>query len=170
MAGAPLAGLTVDVLLQVSWCRFVRRSGLLRSIIVGFAGGLLVTGFLCVWCTFQLELTPVDTAGQLLANLATFMALGYGYFHFLNLGETARRVRLLRELVEADGSLSPKELYRRYNAQTMVRARLDRLIKAGQVILQDGRYCLGNSTLLFSARIIEIMKLVVLGKRSEFDP
>ena len=46
--------------------------------------------------------------------------------------------------------------------------RINRLLSTGQITLRAGRYYLARRTVLYMARVIVLMKLVVLGKRSEF--
>jgi hypothetical protein len=56
------------------------------------------------------------------------MALGYCFFHFINLGETACRIRILIELSESDYGLSRNEILERYDASYVVNVRLQRMI------------------------------------------
>jgi hypothetical protein len=95
--------------------------------------------------------------------------LGYCYFHFINLGETARRVRIVRELLEAGGSLTRTELLARYNADEMIRVRFSRMLKNKQVIERNGRYYIGVPLLLWMAEALALMKRIFLKKRSEYD-
>jgi hypothetical protein len=165
LALTPLAGLAVNVASQVVLCRAVRSLGLLRSLVLGFAVGLLCALGLTLWTGNSLELARTELAAQFLVNGLTTAALGYCYFHFVNLGETARRVRILRELVEAGGSLPRAELLKRYNAQDMVRQRLGRLLRSGQVVVRDGRYVMGKQTVLRMARAVDLVGRLV-GLRS----
>ncbi len=151
---SPAAGLAVNCAAQVLACRL--GCGLLRSIYLGFAAG----GAACALISGH--------GADLLAALVTYAALGYCYFHFLNLGETARRVRLVRELAEAGpAGLTRRELLARYNAVMMVRARLDRLIKNSQVSERDGRYYAGKPGILYAAKALSAMKALLLGRGRE---
>jgi predicted transcriptional regulator len=102
-------------------------------------------------------------------NIASYSALGYCYFHFVNLGETARRIRLLSELNESKNGLSVDEILQRYNAKEIIENRLSRLLKSGQVIHKDNRYYIGKPVMLFMSKMIVLAKLFILGKSSEFD-
>jgi hypothetical protein len=170
LACAPVIGLAANVGVQIASYRLAGRRGLLTSVVAGFAAGLVATAVVVIATCVVGEEGAGVTAAQLVLNLATAGALGYGYFHFINLGETARRVRILREFVEAGGALSPQEVLERYNAQAIVQVRLGRLLKTGQVTLRDGRYYIGRTTVLTMARIMEALKVLVLGRRSEFEP
>jgi hypothetical protein len=154
MVLAPVAGLAVNVIAQVALFRLRPVVGLLRSIYVGFALGLAAAlGLTAVACR-QMGSPLGDAMGQGLVNGLTAGALGYGYFHFLNLGETARRIRILREVVEAGGTLTAGDLLQRYNARMMVEQRLARLLRNGQVVVREGRYALGRPTVLRMARAL----------------
>jgi hypothetical protein len=166
---APAVGLSVDVAAQIALFRGCRAIGLLRSEFGGFIAGAAATAALSWRAAMARPLPSTEGIAFLVANLAIFAALGYGYFHFVNLGETARRVRILRELAAAGGTLTREELFRRYNGAEIVRIRLERLLATGQIVLRNGCYCIGNHTLLRMARLIQLMKLLLLGKRSEFD-
>jgi hypothetical protein len=111
---------------------------------------------------------PPELISLFIVNLVTFSALGYGYFHFINLGVTARRIRLLIELMESEGGLAYEELLQKYNAREMVDNRLGRLLDSGQVVLTEGKYFIGKPVMLLMAKAMVAMKLLVLGKRSEF--
>lgn len=151
---SPVAGLAVNCAAQVLLCR---RSGkLLNSVYRGFAGGAAACALAC---GFGQELAPA---------LITYGALGYCYFHFINLGETARRIRIVRELAEAGpAGLSRDELLSRYNARIMVEARFKRLVNNAQVVERDGRYYSGKPAVLLMARTLSLIKKVLLGRDRE---
>ncbi|OGR69977.1 MAG: hypothetical protein A2089_11530 [Elusimicrobia bacterium GWD2_63_28] len=153
-AASPLVGLAFNCLVQVLACRRDRR--LLRSVYRGFAGGAAACALAC---GFGEELPPA---------LVTYAALGYCYFHFINLGETARRVRLMRELAEAGpAGLGKEELLSRYNARTMVEARFRRLLDNSQVVERNGRYYVGKPAVLWMARLVLLLKKLLLGRAGE---
>jgi len=62
-----------------------------------------------------------------------------------------------------------KEILSRYNAKSVVEMRIRRLINSGQITYNNGRYYIGSPVLLLMAKIIITMKLIILGKKSEFD-
>lgn len=168
MALAPVAGLTVHCLGLLACYRLVPRLGLLKAFLAGFAAGLLAALLLTLTGAVRQDLSIVETLGHLTANSLAYGALGYGLFHFINLGETARRIRILREFLDAGGTLDLDEVLRRYNAAMIVQHRIERLLRNRQIVMRDGRYFIGRRTVLHMARIITFMKLLVLGKSSEF--
>ena len=156
----PVVGLALNVLAQLVSYRLTR--GYLPSILIGFSAGLVGLA------AAEFYASPIPWApeipGLIAANILTYGALGYGYFHFLNLGETARRVRLLRELHEAGGALSESEILARYNAAMIVGVRVQRLLRSEQIVCHEGRYHIGKPLLLAAARTLAFLKQVLLGK------
>jgi hypothetical protein len=166
MALAPLAGLAANCAVQLTSFRLLRVK-LLKSIVIGFGAGLAVDAALVCWACALASARPSDWVGQIAVTLLTVAALGYGYFHFINLGETARRVRILREFVEAGGTLDEAGLLRRYNGAQIVQIRLQRLLSSGQVSLREGRYALCDPTVARMASIIRLLKQLLLGRSGE---
>jgi hypothetical protein len=166
---SPLLGLLTNVVVQLSRCRHSRKGGLLRSVFEGFVSGyvavLAVEGAYCFSATLDL----VECLGQITLSTITYVALGYGYFHFINLGETGRRVRILRELWESQDGLSVGELLTRYNASGIFGIRLQRMINNEQIQLRDNRYYIGKPVMLYMAKAMVMMKLILLKKRGEFE-
>ncbi len=159
----PIIGLIVNLLFQIISVRFISKIGLLKSILLGFVMGILSVYILTL-------LTPIkDVIEMLITNLIIYAALGYGYFHFINLGETARRVRILRELYDAKEGLSMQEILGRYNAKEIVEKRINRLMNNRQIIYRDNKYYIGSPAILIIAKAIVALKLIILGEKSEFD-
>lgn len=158
---SPIISLGINVSSQVLISRYVDKLGLLKSIFVGFAMGAVTL--------LTIELYSLDYVPSVVVNILTYSALGYCYFHFVNLGETARRIRLVRELAGSENGLSEEEILQRYNAEEIVTRRLGRLIKNGQIICKNNRYYIGKPLMLFISKLIVSMKILILSKRSEFD-
>lgn len=150
----PVLGLLINTAVQI----IVSRAGcsLLRSVFAGFGAGFLIVAVLS-GMTLNLP-----------GDLICYCALGYCYFHFINLGETARRIRLIRELYEHAEALSEDELLSFYNSREILAVRMKRLLGNGQLLFKDGRYLTGRPTMLLISRLIMLMKLIVTGKESEF--
>lgn len=160
----PVVCLGLNVVAQVLVFRLAPRWGLLKSIVAGFCLGLVAVIALEVWIDSPLADAGPAAWGMLAANAVLYVALGYGYFHFVNLGETARRVRILRELYAAPDGLSEPDLLRQYNADHVVHLRLQRLLRNRQLLLSHGRYTLGRPTLLLFARLLLALKWLLLEK------
>lgn len=166
---SPILGLGINVVCQVCYYRYVKNVSLLRSTFFGFLCGVMILLGIEAAYIKHFALSLLETLPYIMVNAISYMALGYCYFHFINLGETARRIRLLRELSESGDGLSMDEILQRYNAKEIVENRLNRLLKSGQIIYKDDRYYIGKPTMLFISQAIIFLKLLILGKKSEFD-
>ncbi len=165
----PVLGMAVNVMFQLLSVRLVPGLGVLRSVFTGFAiGGLSVLSAEFYLSGGQLT-GEMDVVPMIIANLIIYGSLGYCYFHFINLGITARRIRILRELYVSGEGLSLNELLKLYNAGDMIDKRLDRLLGSGQIVCKDNKYHIGKPVMLLISKTIVAMKLVILGKKSEFD-
>lgn len=162
---APILGLTMLCLAHAAFCRWRRNSEGLNGLVwAGWAGALgvaLVEFFL--WFR-GVPLSGV-LASALLVDFPVYALLAYGYANFFNLGESSVRVRIYRELVQAGGrGLDRRDLLERYDEEAMFRARLVRLVAAGDLEETGGRYRLGQMRLLWVARIIFALQRMVLGR------
>ena len=167
---SPVLGLLINVVSQILTFRVFSGLSLLKSIFLGFAIGFVwVLSFQVYIAITYAESGWGNQSLLLLTNLIIYGALGYCYFHFANLGETARRIRLVRELVDSPNGLSMEEILERYNSRKMVDVRLERLINNGQIYVKNERYFVRPSIMLTISKIIVLMKQLILGKKSEFD-
>lgn len=166
---APVIGLILNVLFQVFGFRYISGIGLLKSIFLGFLAGFFSVVALESYIFFTLSNSIQNFIAIIIVNLMTYSALGYCYFHFLNLGETARRIRIVRELYDTGGGLSLEGILERYNAGDIVHKRVERLLNNGQISEKNGRYYVGSPVMLIMAKIMVALKLIFLGKKSEFD-
>jgi len=165
----PLVCLALNIFVQIFSFRFFSKIGLLKSVFSGFISGFFLL------CVLELsipagELISVkETAGFFIAHFVTYVSLGYCYFHFVNLGETARRIRILREFRDSPEGLDLEQLLARYNAKEIVDRRVQRLIKNSQIILKNDKYYTAKPVMLLIAKILVALKWMILGKKSEFD-
>ncbi len=166
----PVAALAVNAATQLLLVRSFPGRGIAPSIGGGFLAGLVAVAAGAAFPPAGAPATLLDGAATALADLLAYLCLSYCYFNFLNLGITARRIRLLIELLEAPGGLCWEEILQRYGAAQMVHARLGRLLAGGQVRESGGRYTIGAPLLLTAARVIILLKVLFLGTRSEFEP
>ena len=166
---APILGLLVNTLVQILVYRLIKSVGLLKSVVGGFVIGFAIV-MACGVAWYQTAMPGLmELMGQSALNLMTYVALGYCYFHFINLGETARRIRILRELLESKGGLTRDAILERYNASEIIEARLQRMLNNKQIVLRQGRYFIGKPSLLFIAKTIALLKWILLNRQSEFD-
>jgi hypothetical protein len=150
---------------QIAAYRLLPSEGkLFRSQVAGTLTGLLILILL-------LRSPPAAefSADVVTADALLYAAFCFVYFHWNNMGETARRIRMLRELAAAPQGLSFDDLVQRYSAREILERRLERLAAAGQIEETEGRLILRSRAVLLSARLMGLAKLVVFGGRSELD-
>jgi hypothetical protein len=95
-----------------------------------------------------------DVASVALAatyGVAVYGCLAYAYFHLFNMSETARGIHILYELRQ-NGQLTAEEIEEHYNAEHMLRVRLERLEALGQIASSERAYHLRQRTLYRVAR------------------
>jgi len=165
----PLISFLINIFFQILIFRANPNFGLLKSEYVGFVSGLIMLVLLHSY-SFIEYLRPIEEIYPILvANLLIYVALGYCYFHFINLCVTARRIRLVRDLYNSINGLSISEILEGYNAKTIIEIRLKRLIASGQIVFLDGKYYIGKPIILFAANCMIALKLIFLGKKSEYE-
>lgn len=86
---------------------------------------------------------------------------GYVYLHFFNMSETARRIRILFEIIESKTPITIENILNKRNNSDLISVRIGRLLAMGQIDLQDGNYVLKGSFLYFVARVIELWGYVL---------
>ena len=89
-----------------------------------------------------------------------YTCVAYAYFHLFNMSETARRIRILREL-HAAGSLTAEEISRLYSGAAVLEARFDRLFATGQLEARAGRFVRAGRLLYLAACLVRMWRLVL---------
>lgn len=166
---SPIISFVMNVIFQILIFRYMNTLGLLKSVFIAFIFGICVLTLIEAYYITQVFSPLIDSVPFVLINIITYSSLGYCYFHFINLGETARRIRILRELYNSKEGLSMEELLEHYNVKEMIKRRIERLLCNGQISMQGGKYYIKGRTMLFMANIIIAMKIGLLNKRSEYD-
>lgn len=69
--------------------------------------------------------------------LIVYLLLAYSYFHLFNMSETARRIRILREIYQRD-RVRAEDIAERYSASSMLTNRITRLLETGQIREVEG--------------------------------
>lgn len=151
---------TVHVLL----CRHFPSLRPYRALAAATFVGLVV---LCILLFARIP-NNLDEVGRVLATAVIFLCFCYVFFHFNNMGETARRIRLLRELTAAGRPLTFQELVAVYKPTEITERRLQRLMGAGQVRPVGRRYVLGDQSVFVMARLVNAAHWLVFGRWREF--
>lgn len=164
LALAALAGLAADFLGHVISAQFASRPA--PAILMGILAGLAVTLGVSGFALAKLDADPVDGVAYLGLNLATFLALAYGYFNFVNLNMTSLRIRLLQEFLESPDGLTRDGVLERYDSRELVRRRIARLTEQGHLARSSDRFLSRRSVLLPIARTLDSLKWIVLRRRN----
>lgn len=157
LAACPLGILLTHVVLARL---FPRMAPQMVAVGAGLAGALptaLLAGTLAVPGLLALVRMPVAVTYA----AVVYACIAYSYFHLFNMSETARRIRILREL-HAAGSLTAQEISRLYSGASVLEARFDRLLATGQLELRADRF-VGAGRLLYTAACLVRAWRVVLG-------
>lgn len=162
----PVMGICANICAQILAYKYILNKRLLKSEYFGFLTGLTALIILQVFA-YQASLT--ERLALTCVSLIIYFCFSYIYFSFINMGETARRIRLLREIGESLQGLTKEQVLSRYNAAEVSDIRLKRLLNNHQISLRDSRYYIDSPVMLLISKAIILMKLIVLGKKSEFD-
>ena len=160
----PVLSLLMNMLCQVLSYKCLSKTTLTDSIFAGLGFGFLSLISLESYYFSVVSKPMPEHAGIFITHLITYVSLGYCYFHFINLGETARRIRILIELSNAQEGLSIDEILIRYNAREIVQRRLGRLTESGQIVYKDNRYYIGKNGMLFISKLLSFVKVILIGK------
>ena len=156
MIFSPIAALAGNIFFQIVFKRLGRKQSVPKSVIAGFVFGLaMLAGLQTAFFTGYWDLA---------CDAISYLALGYCYFHFVNLGETARRARILRELNSADGGLALDDIQRLYDSREMLEKRVGRLILTGQAVYTNGRVYSRGSAILLMAKCLVFLRKFMMGR------
>jgi len=160
LATVALASIT-NVLVQIVCCRVFPAGGTYHSIRLGALAGLAALVVL-----FAVPgRAPYSGWGDVLPAVAIYVCFAYVFFHFNNMGETARRIRLLTELAEAPSGLALDELVVRYSAREIVDRRLERLLASGYASEAGGKLCAEKGSVMLVVRVIWLFRVLLFGRK-----
>ena len=172
LAVAPCVALGACVVVHVLVSRALPALARLLGIVLSVGTGAVVVVGLAGLASAARHLAAVDLLGLAAVWLATYVLLAYCYvIGFFNLGESARRIRLLIDLHQAGRrGLTLEEILSTYNARMIVELRLQRMVTGGQIRQQDGVYYTRSRLMLTCARLLVWLKIAFLGSRGEPAP
>lgn len=101
----------------------------------------------------------------LVPGCAMAVCNAYALFHLDNMAETARRVRILRELLAAPDGLDRQTIVLRYPPREVFDRRVARLKLAGQVREEDGRLRPTGGVYSLAERLVNATAEVVFGRK-----
>ena len=103
-------------------------------------------------------------AAWILPGLVMVICNSYIGFHLDNMAETARRIRLLRELHSAHG-LTREALLAAYSPQEVFDLRIRRLMLAGQCVEESGRLRMTGDAYSLMGTLVALGRKVIFPRR-----
>jgi hypothetical protein len=171
----PVAGLALNVLIQIVFLRVAKGRGFMRTIAIGFfTGGLFTLAAYILagltWCSSGNNAGPSSLLLEWMCVIGpTYAGLGYGYANFANLGNTSIRIRLCEELRHYPEGRPVEDIQRQYSESSILGMRLHRLSEGGDIAKSGDRWRINRRRFVWIGGIIFSAKQIVLGRRSEFD-
>jgi hypothetical protein len=163
VATAPILGLVVYCLTHAIVCRCLSGRGPYGPLVGSFLPGLLASILATLLAAGKMQLPWTDVAGYLCLNVVSYGALGWGYFHFVNMNIASLRIRMLYELAEANGRLPKACLLARYGSADTIALRIERLVHGGHLVYRQGRFFSGKGHFLCAARFFDALRRFILG-------
>lgn len=165
----PLGAFAVNVLALMVVLHISVRTEFVRAVVFAFGSGLAAL--------LALELIGNPGLGEetlsawviLVGDLTIYASLSYVFFNVVNIGESAIRVRILREIAKAGGTIGEPEFRSAYNEDIILKIRLDRWLKKGRIVRKSGRWVLQSNGLLAIERVFWLMKIILVRRTSEFE-
>lgn len=150
---------------HVAVIRYFRPSSSLKVLMRVFVAGLIANAAASIWSVVVPVAVVADYPRESvviggLASVLIYTILVFTYvITVFNLGATARRIRLLRELYQAPSrALTLDEVYKVYNADVILQLRLSRLVRSGQLHFDGHAYRIGSLFFLFQSRLLWMMR------------
>ena len=152
---APIVGVGANCLVQIL-CSKILKLHIAQALICGFLFGLLSTAL--VISNVPASASSIELIGLWLTSVVTYIALAFGFWAFLNLNMTSLRIRMLREMLHVERSMTQAELLDRYSPDEFLRRRLARLEHSGQLLIKDGGYSLRSRNLLYASYCVDALR------------
>lgn len=127
----------------------------LLFLFAGLAGSALLTEAQDSWFTMDL-----------LYLIFIYLASAYVYFHFFNMSETARRIRII---VSGETAQHPRQVQSsvEQDIEGMISRRLQRLVSLRELTVKEGRYRIGRGLLLIPSRLMAFFRQAIFPDTAE---
>ena len=151
--GAGFFSFIVFLVIHFITFRWVRPEHLLKSLL-GCVIAMMACPIVLIGILYSLKVVNATLGGWVCAAVLASVIQGLLCFVYVlcifGPYETSVRMRLVREIAASAGNgVSLQELLSRYNPETLVNIRLQRLVGSGDLIEKDGRFRLGRSKNFF---------------------
>lgn len=159
----PLAAMGLNVAANFLLLRMNPRRSIFQSVLLSTLVGL--AGFAAMaWLARDGRSGVGDREwlARMGCGLLAYGCWSYVFFHFVHIPVASVRIRILQELSDHDG-LTREAILHRYNGAAILRTRLDRLTRNGQIVRRGDAYVTGRPRLLHVARLFQFVKRLVTG-------
>lgn len=163
LAVSPVVGLAAYCVTHVFLARIIASRSPYAALAFGSLGGLAVAVAVTVAGVAGARATAVDAAALIAINFVAYLALAFCYFNFVNLTIASLRIRLLEELLESPEPLPKSALLGRYDSSRVAGLRIERLVRGGHLVEQNGRFRSGRLKFLVVARIFDVLHGLIIG-------
>jgi hypothetical protein len=102
-------------------------------------------------------------------TLLLYLSWGFIFLNFVQSAQSSLRVQILRQVLDAGGRMSREDLLAGYDTATVVSLRIERMVEGRALCRENGRVVVSSRPLLLLARLFRVLKLVVVGRATEFD-
>jgi len=164
---SPVLALATNCAAHVAVARISGNSGPYRAIVRAAIVGLGVVVALTLIGCRRLALPRHDVVSLIFLNSVAYLALSFDYFSFVNLCLTSLRIRMLREIQGAGGSLAGERLGELYDDRSMTNLRIDRLVSGGHLVLREERLYSHKSFFLAIATFFDWLRWFVMGPKAD---
>jgi hypothetical protein len=141
---APIFALLIHVVMSIVLPSLFPKLSPWKNLFIGFCCSFLSMLIVVILSALALDLPRMDLIGVVLVNAGATVSLSFCYFTFFNLNYTSLRIRLLREFFARENGLELSEILSKYNANEILKARLERLTKADELYFDGQLYRLGS--------------------------
>ena len=153
------------ILSHIVACRYINRRGGFKSSQLFLIKFVLVMNIPLIIFVSLIGLFESRSFLQILYMLffalLVFNAFSYAYFHFFNMSETARRIRMLI-LIFKKGITTLDKLQENYSSDQMVTARLNRLLQMQEISTDNkGVYHISSKYFLKLAYFFNWLRYVI---------
>lgn len=157
-----LGTVAVALVAEIATFAFARRIAASRRIHAHAAAAAVALGtvigiYLGAFRAAEIKFLP---AGVLMS-----LCNAYVFFHFDNMGETGRRIRILRELRSSATGLSRGQILAAYPPAEVFARRVQRLLESGQCREEGGRLRLGGGTYSIAEKLLTLCGRAIYASR-----
>ena len=160
----PIIGFIINVLLQIFAVRMKISEWHLPLMIKSFTLGFLILLILHILNVPILDHSITDIIGLFMVNIIIYFMLCYLFISVIGSGVSSLRMAILFEIKNHPNGLKINELLKIYNAEIILKSRLDRLTGSEHLVLKKNHYFVNNNNIFYIYKIIVFLRYIIFGK------